>query len=136
MARWWAAAIAAVALGATADAAPPPATIERTPEFVERVNAAIDRGVAWLKKTQSAKGTWPDYPLFEGATTALAYHTLRVSGVPKDDAVAKAAWSAMKREYRQPSLTTYGAACYLMAIAEHGERVTDAPDERDVRLDR
>ena len=136
MARWWAAAVAAVALGATASASPPAPAIERTPEFVERVNAAIDRGVAWLKKAQSAKGAWPDYPMFEGATTALAYHTLRVSGVPKDDPAAKSAYAAMRREYRQPSITTYGAAVYLMAIAEHGERIKDAPDERDVRLDK
>jgi hypothetical protein len=135
MARWWAAAVVAVALGAAADASPA-TTIERTPEFVERVNAAIDRGVLWLRKAQSGKGAWPDYPLFEGATTALAYHTLRVSGVAKDDPAAKSAWAAMKREYRQPSLTTYGAAAYLMAIAEHGERVADAEGDRDVRLEK
>jgi hypothetical protein len=135
MARWWAALAAAVALGATASASPQ-ATIERTPEFVARVNAAIDRGVAWLRKTQSSTGAWPDYPMFEGATTALVYHTLRVSGVPRDDPAAKAAWAAAKRAYRQPSLTTYGAAVDLMAIAEHGERVANAADDRDVKLDK
>jgi hypothetical protein len=58
----------------------------------KKINAAIDRGVAHLKKIQAADGSWHE-PMFGPAgPTALALFTLASSGVDKTDpAVAKAA---------------------------------------------
>src|SRR5205823_6515489 len=62
--------LASTALSGDSPAAAP-GRIERTAEFVKRVNDAIDRGVAWLRKTQKADGSFLDFPTFPGATTAL-----------------------------------------------------------------
>lgn len=141
MARRWAVPIVVLAAAAAAMGAPPsdkrpsaPDRIERTPEFVQAVNAAIDRGAAWLRKAQAADGSFPEFPEFPGATTALGYCTLRVCGAARDDAAAKSAWASLRRDYRKKDLKTYTAAVYLMAIAEHGERIPGAADEHDVKL--
>lgn len=111
-----------------------PGTIARTPEFQTRVDAAIDRGVAWLRKAQAQDGSFLEYPTFPGAVTALVYHTLRVCGVRKTDSTAQRAWTSLRRDYTPATMQTYGAAVYLMAIAEHGDRIPNAPDDRDVKL--
>jgi hypothetical protein len=116
------------------DRGAPPKRIERSPDFVLKVNDAIDTGVLWLKKRQASDGSFPDFPQFPGAVTALAYYTMRVCGVPKEDPAAKAAWTSLKNAYHRSEMKTYSAAVYLMAIAEHGERVKDARDEHDVKL--
>src|SRR6185295_5583348 len=137
MRRRWGPALVLVAASAALSADVPASSsrIQREPEFQRRVDDAIDRGVLWLKKTQSASGGYADFPGYPGGTTALAYFTLRVCGVPRDDAAAKAAYDALRRDYRKADLKTYTAALYLMAIAEHGDKVKSAKDDRDVRLD-
>lgn len=132
LALFLAMATATAALGAPSGSAQ---TIERTPEFVEDVNAAIDRGVAWLRARQGFDGGFAEYRGFPGATTAIAYHTLRVCGVPREDPAASRAWTSLRRSYQLAGLQTYAAACYLMAIADHGARDASAGDEHDVRLD-
>jgi len=122
--------LAGVALGGD----PPRAGIPRTAKFQQGVDAAIDRGVGWLREAQRADGAWPDFPGFPGATTALAYHTLRVCGVKRDDPAAVRAWDAAKRLYAREKLQTYSAAIYLMAIASHGDPVSTPTDDRDVHL--
>ena len=122
--------IAGVALGGD----PPRGAIPRTAKFQSGVDAAIDRGVGWLRKAQKADGSFADYPGYEGATSAFAYHTLRVCGADRDDPAAKRAWDAARKAYAKESLQTYSAAIYLMAIASHGEPVAKATDDRDVRL--
>lgn len=117
-----------------AAAGPAVGTIPRTPEFVRDVNDAIDRGVAWLRSVQQADGSFPPNPAFPCATTALAYQTLRVCGVAREDPAAAKAWTSMQRDYRKADLRTYSAALLLMAIAEHGDRDPAARDEHDVRL--
>src|SRR5882724_1784381 len=139
MTKRWAALIVVLAASAMTRADPspqpgPPNRIERGPEFVQRVNDAIDRGVAWLKKAQQNDGSFPDFPEYPGATTALAYYTMRVCGVARDDPAAKSAWTSLRQAYRRQDLKTYSAAVYLMTIAEHGERVSAAKDEHDVKL--
>lgn len=133
--RAFACAALLVAAGAAPAADRPPQGLPRAPEFVQKVNAAIDDGVGWLKKAQKPDGSYADFPTYEGATAALAYHTLRVCGVPATDASARRAYDAARRAYAPANLKTYSAALYLMAIAEHGERRKDAGDEHDVRLD-
>lgn len=112
-------------------------TIERSPEFVQKVNAAIDQGVVWLRAAKDGEGAFPAYPTHPCGVQALAYHTLRVCGVPKDDPDAVRAWASLRREYTNAgrgSLQTYTAALLLMAIAEHGERVADPKSDREVKL--
>jgi hypothetical protein len=122
--------LAGVALGGDA----PRARVPRPADFQERVNAAIDRGVAWLRSAQQADGSYVEYPGYAGATTALAYHTLRVCGVERDDSAAERAWEAARKEYAVEKLRIYSAVLYLLAISSHGDPVAKATDDRDVHL--
>src|SRR5262245_3486791 len=108
--------------------------VPRDAEFQAGVDAAIERGLGWLREAQKADGSFADFPQFDGATTALAYHTLRVCGVAGDDKAVVRAWDAAKKKYSSDKLRTYSAAIYLMAIASHGDPVAKATDDRDVRL--
>ncbi len=128
--------VALIAAAAAADTprAAPASRIERTPEFVRDVGQAIDRGVEWLRSAQARDGSFFEYPGFPGATTSLAYHTLRVCGVSRDDPAATKAWKALRAEYDENLLQTYSATTYLMAIASHGDPVANAKDDRDVKL--
>ena len=121
---------AGVALGGD----PPRAGIPRTAKFQQGVDAAIERGVGWLHKAQDTDGSFDDEPDYVGATTALAYHTLRVCGAQRDDPAAVRAWDAAKRLYARRGIRTYSAAIYLMAISSHGDPVSKATDDRDVHL--
>jgi hypothetical protein len=119
---------------AASSADPRPSAIERSADFVTRVNEAIDRGVAWLRHAQKADGQFEEQHGYPGAVTSLAYHTLRACGLPREDPAAVKAWDAMKALYRKEALQTYSAALYLMAIASHGDPIRDAKDDHDVRL--
>ena len=136
--RWGLLLVLALASAAlSADPAPPSVAgsrIERTAQFVDRVNQAIDRGVAWLRAEAKADGSFPDYAGHPGATTALAYHTLRVCGVSREDPAAVRMYESLRRSYRKEQLQTYSAALYLMAIWSHGTPVAKRTDDRDVRL--
>jgi hypothetical protein len=129
--RWFLAA----AFGAAFFAVPPaPAAdlrIERKREFVQRVEAAIDRGAAWLKGAQGPGGAWREYGHYPGAMTALAYYTLRVCGLSRDDPAAGQAFGAMRQSYdaarRRNDLRTYTLGVMCMALAEHGDPYT-APE--------
>jgi hypothetical protein len=111
------------------------ARIERKKDFVDRVNAAVDRGTAWLKGSHGPGGAWRDYGHYPGAMTALAYYTLRVCGVPRDDPTAAQAFSAMRQTYdsakRRSELRTYTLGVMCMALAEHGDPVASPDRERD-----
>jgi hypothetical protein len=122
--------VAGVAIGGDA----PRGGIPRAANFQEGVDAAIERGVAWLRTRQRADGSYEDEEGYPGAITALAYHTLRVCGVARDDPASVRTWNAGRKLYARQSLRTYSAAIYLMAIASHGEAVATATDDRDVRL--
>jgi hypothetical protein len=129
----WLAAAAIVAAPGPAPAGGDAFRIERKPEFVEKVNAAIDRGVGWLRGAQEPGGPYKDYGPYTDAMTALAYYTLRVCGVPRDDPAAVKAFDAMRQAYdaakRRGELKTYTVGLLCMALAEHGDPV--APSERD-----
>src|SRR5262252_616399 len=100
--RWGIPIVAFAASAALSADAPAPSSgrITRAPEFLQRVDGAIDRGVEFLKRTEPADGSYADFPGYPGATTALAYFTMRVCGVPRDDAAAKSAWDALRRDYK------------------------------------
>ena len=58
------------------------------PADQDAINRAIDQGVAFLKKTQQADGTW-GFP--QVGATALAGLTLVECGVPPSDAAVRKA---------------------------------------------
>ncbi len=61
---------------------------ELTPEAVRD---SIEGGVEFLRKQQSARGSWKEYPGYEPGTTALCALALLTSGLDKEDpTVAKA----------------------------------------------
>src|SRR5579864_4098774 len=82
--------------------------------------AAIEKGIAWLKKAQAADGSWDDnFMPFTGmghmkqGTTALAALALLKSGVGPDDPCIKTAFDFIggcKLE------RVYEAGCVLMAL--------------------
>jgi len=94
--------------------------VRRSAEFIERVNRAIDEGAAWLKEQQRRDGGFGTYQGYPAAQTALAYHTLRVCGVPRNDPALEEAYQALWREYvaarDRDQLRTYTAALVMMAI--------------------
>jgi hypothetical protein len=52
-----------------------------------QVISSIDRGVAYLKRDQQARGRWGELPGYDGGVTALCTLALINSGVPIDDPV-------------------------------------------------
>jgi hypothetical protein len=103
--------------------------------FDQAVNAAIDRGVACLRRTQSPDGTWPrgggggkkeeEKRARETAgATALAGLTLLECGVPaKDDAVQKAAKAV--RKYASMGKYVYAVSLCILFL----DRLGDPQDE-------
>ncbi len=84
-------------------------------EFRARVNAAIDRGVAHLRRTQRADGSWPaPYGGYPMGPTALATLTLLKCGVKPDDPAITRAFAFLEP---QPLLRTYEVGVLLMALA-------------------
>jgi hypothetical protein len=59
---------------------PPPRPIDAT-----QVLDAIDRGIAYLKREQSARGRWSEMAGYDGGVTALCTLALLNAGVPADD---------------------------------------------------
>ncbi len=76
-----------------------PRPFRRGPDFQKRVDAAIAKGVAWLKAAQHGDGSYPDVPFQRGGVTALAYHVLRSSHVPVGDASAAGAYRSLQSVY-------------------------------------
>jgi len=74
------------------------------------IDAAVARGVAWLRKEQKRAGDFGTSP----AETALALLTLRHSGVPEDDKACRRAAASLQREF--PDGTVYGASVGALAL--------------------
>ena len=91
-------------------AAPPAAEPgdERPP--LTEVDAAVARGVKWLRKEQKRDGSFGQGP----GETALSLLTLRHSGVEKDDRACSRAARFLEREL--PDGTVYGAALGTLAL--------------------
>lgn len=94
----------------------------RYAEFQPDVDAAIERGVAWLAGQQKEDGTFPPHGDWLFGTTALSVYTLVSMGVPlADPRVGKSlAWMTEREPTR-----TYERALGLMAM----ERAYTPPAE-------
>ena len=82
-----------------------------------QVRAAIDKGVAYLKSTQSQDGSWPDIAgpgAYHGGVTALNTLALLTAGVPADDEQLKRAIGQVRD---LPLEKTYVVALQAMVLS-------------------
>jgi hypothetical protein len=87
-----------------------------------KVDSAIDKGVAFLKKAQTKNGDWPrryqgSYPVGQCALPAYA---LLESGVPKDDPVIQKA-AAFLREKAAKTCYTYELSLAILFFDRLGD---------------
>ena len=78
--------------GLTTGAAAPAATIEDEPRLEDRVNRAIEEGVAYLRAEQQnleGRGFESEYPDYPGGVLCLTAYTLLMCGVPAGDPVVQ-----------------------------------------------
>ncbi len=83
----------------TPEPAPPPKPRPKPPPFLapqdqQRVDRAVRRGVAYLRRRQKPDGSWPSFNIITVGPTALAGLALLEGGVPADDPALRkaAAW--------------------------------------------
>lgn len=118
---------------------PPPPGPPREPAFVKEVDAAVERGVAWLRGQQEKEGAWGGgaYTAHNAMSmglalghTALVLYALRSSGIPADDPAVAKGFARLRELYvlrrrsgamspnprRMDFLLTYEAAAMLFAI--------------------
>jgi hypothetical protein len=94
-------------------------TKERDREFDSEVNAAVDRGIAYLKGQQKENGSWGVFHVFNGdyhvGQTAMALLALLVSGVNKHDANVKMGFDYL---LDTPPTMTYETGLAMMALEQ------------------
>lgn len=88
------------------------------------VNAAIDRGVAWLLRSQQLDGTWDYGDGPRTGHTALIAYTLIKSGLALEHPAVQRVVTNLQGEY--PTLT-YDTSLLILALAAHDK---DAHDEK------
>jgi hypothetical protein len=94
-------------------------------ELERQVNAAIDRGAAWLAEQQDWNGSFPGAyaPSYSLGSAALPLLALLHSGVPKDGVAVRRGitWlRAMWRSQPEANRKTYGVSVAVMALVEYG----------------
>ncbi len=106
----------------------PPAPLSRSTlpaEKQEEVNKAIDRGVAFLRKTQTQSGSWLPRGQHSVGMAALPGLTLLECGVDRKDLAVQAALAYVRRE--APSvMMTYDISLAILFL----DRFGDARDRR------
>ena len=111
--------------------APPPEPSAEpwlAPEQQGKVNEAIDRGVAYLKKTQRADGGWGE-GMWASGLAALPGLTLLECGVPADDEHVRKAADYVRNT--APGQTkTYEIAITILFL----DRLGDPADEDRIRM--
>src|SRR6476469_5100742 len=80
----------------TATLAQPPQPPRERPIDAAQVLAAIDHGVAFLKREQLPRGNWTEFPGYDGGVTALCTLALLNSGLPADDPTVKQALNYLR----------------------------------------
>ena len=114
---------------------PPPVKGAQDAELVQKVKDAIDKGVKYLKKTQSGDGDWEAFVLNvvggqKGGPSALATLALLNSGLTKDDpAVAKALEYLRKLDRER----TYVVSLQTMVFAEARDKKDLPAIEKNVQ---
>lgn len=82
-----------------------------------QIDAAIDRGVAWLLSAQELDGSWRFHSdSYLSGQTALSLYTLLKCGVARDH---PSVVRALRFLGTQDDRRTYTLGCLLMALAEH-----------------
>ncbi|MBM4072085.1 MAG: terpene cyclase/mutase family protein [Planctomycetes bacterium] len=105
---------------------PPRPLISLSAADEARVEKAITQGVAYLKKSQTADGTWLGPRPVEYA--ALAGMTLLECGVPAADPVIKKAADYVRKQ--TPAMSnTYGIALYLLFL----NKLSDSQDRERIK---
>lgn len=79
----------------------------------DAINAAIDRGVAWVMQAQLADGSWGYYDDFGGGHAAFGAYTLLKCGVRADHPSVQMALAAAGHRTLD---TTYAAAAMILAL--------------------
>ncbi len=127
---------AAFALGSRQGGAEP------TPELQEQINAAVDKGLAWLRAQQRSDGSFPpvtvsgqDY--YKVGATSLAGLALIAAGEPKKGPVLQKALAFVKewdekKDAPGSARTTYGTGCLIMFLTEmfRPEEKPEKPKDR------
>ena len=95
-----------------------PAAAQRAarPLNAQQVATAIDRGVAYLKRTQSARGTWQDHQHYASGVTALCT-------LAKEPEVEPACGHACEAVHR-------GAPCIRLGSGHSGTHQAHDPEWR------
>jgi hypothetical protein len=111
------------------------AVAEDAKAFRERVNAAIDKGVAWLRTQQRSNGSFPGY---NDGLQSLVMLTLAKSGVKPEDKAFEKLKTYVLADYAKmkglKAVKVYSVSVMLMAFeAAYRE---EAKDETDVTSDR
>jgi hypothetical protein len=103
--------------------------VKRT--FQQEINAAIERGVVWLKKKQRKDGSWgpcvgnrsyvdpndrTERECHKSGPTTFALYTLAKCGVPKKDPAVRRGYTWLKRRYRKSQRWNTGAGDGVDAI--------------------
>lgn len=107
------------------------ASAQRQPEeplTAERVARAIDRGVSFLKREQSAAGTWRRNGAHAGGTTALCTLALLNCGVdPQDESVRRSLRHLNQIDIRTSSVYSVSLMImvYCQADPDNVERIRD-----------
>ncbi len=99
-----------------------PKSPPRSGEFQKRVDDAVDRGIAWLRKQQKEDGSY--FTKWGEGETALALLALRAGGVPGDDPQILRGLDRLRRAYPtkmrfEGGNTTYGVSLTLLALEVH-----------------
>src|SRR5688572_14577469 len=89
----------------------------------EEVNAAIERGVAWLASQQAADGSFPHDHWCPVGSTALATYALLKSGRLSSDPVVQKAIAYLRYK---PFEHTYAVSVEIAALDALGDRELEA----------
>lgn len=107
---------------------------ELPPVTQQKVNEAIERGVRYLRQTQSASGVWAAPNAFMQAKHQVSYAALPAlalleCGIPADDPGIRRAATAVRNA--TPKLnTTYEIACSILFL----DKLGDAKDEPFIQV--
>jgi hypothetical protein len=74
----------------------PPQPPKERPIDAAQVLAAIDHGIAFLKREQLPRGNWTEFPNYDGGVTSLCTLALLNSGVSVDDPTVKQALNYLR----------------------------------------